>query len=133
MSILVVDDEEVILELTELILGRAGYKVITAESGFAGVETFRAHADSVKLVLLDLTMEDLSGVETLRRIRKVCPHVPCILSSGSAPDPDDIPDDLAANLYFLQKPYRAEHLAALVSHIVAGDTEKTTADRPSGG
>jgi len=118
VKILVIDDEEMIRDLVQKILTRAGFAVVTAESGQSGINIFADNLHHIGLVLLDLTMDGMSGVDTLRRIRALSPDVPCLISSGQAPAPDEIPEQLKANVYFLQKPYRANQLAAMVSEII---------------
>jgi CheY-like chemotaxis protein len=81
-TILVIDDEEVVRSTVAAALRRLGYNIITAPDGTYGVELLRAQGESIRLVLLDLTMPGLGGVETMREIRKIRPDVPVVLSSG---------------------------------------------------
>ena len=81
MRILIIDDEEMIRDLTENILTRAGFDVLTADSGQSGLELFSENFHQIDLVLLDLTMDDIPGMEILKRIREISPHLPCIISS----------------------------------------------------
>ncbi len=122
MKVLVVDDEEMILSMATKILERQGYEVVTACSGGEAVKRCFEQSDQIDLMLLDLTMPGLSGIETLHRVRQTCPDLPCIISSGYDADWDDIPEDLKANVHFLQKPYRADKLTELVSGILATET-----------
>lgn len=122
MRVLVVDDEEMILSIATKILERQGYEVVTAWSGEEGIRQCFEQSDQINLMLLDLTMPGLSGVETLRRVRQNRPDLPCIISSGHNADWDNIPEDLKANVHFLQKPYRADKLAELVNSILATAT-----------
>ena len=119
MKVLVIDDEEMILSLATKILNRHGYDVITAFSGDEGLEAYAQQADQVDLMLVDMSMPGLSGLETLRRVREIEPELPCIISSGHLADKDDIPDNLTNGLYFLQKPYRADQLSDLVTEVLA--------------
>ena len=122
MKVLVVDDEEMILSLTTKILERQGYEVTTACSGEEGLRFCSEQPDQIDLMLLDLSMPGLSGVETLRRVRQTCPDLPCIISSGYDADWDHIPEDMKANVHFLQKPYLANELTELVSSILLTET-----------
>ncbi len=122
MKVLVVDDEEMILSIATKILERQGYEVTTAWSGEEGIRRCFEQSDQIDLMLLDLTMPGLSGIETLRRARQTCPDLPCIISSGHSAAWDNIPEDLKANVHFLQKPYRADKLTELVSGILATET-----------
>lgn len=119
MKILVIDDEEMIRSLAQKILTRAGFEVLTAESGYSGLTLMSEKPHQIDLVLVDLTMDDMPGVETLRRIREIRPGLPCIISSGQTPTPDELPDELNRNVRFLQKPYRAKQLAEMVDQILS--------------
>ena len=119
MTVLVVDDEKIIRSLAHRILTHAGHQVILAESGSEAVELVTNQRDSINLVLLDLKMEGISGIETLQRIRELQPNLPCIISSGQAADIGDIPNHLRSDLLFLQKPYRAQELRDRVQQLIA--------------
>jgi len=68
MKILVVDDEQIIRDLASKILTRAGYETELAESGREGIERFNAACDDIGLVLLDLSLSDVAGIDALREI-----------------------------------------------------------------
>ena len=119
MRILVIDDEEMIRSLAQRILTREGFDVLTAESGQSGLKLFSENFLQIDLILLDLTMNDIPGVETLKRIREISPNLPCIISSGQEPGPNELPDELNQNVCFLQKPYRAKQLLEMVSQILS--------------
>jgi PAS domain S-box-containing protein len=80
-TILVVDDEEMILGTIRAILTRRGFQVATAGEGMAAIETLRSTPE-ISLVILDLTMPKMSGEETLRGLRGIRPTIPVILTSG---------------------------------------------------
>ena len=119
MRILVIDDEEMIRSLAQRILTREGFDVLTAESGQSGLKLFSEKFYQIDLILLDLTMDGIPGVETLKRIREISPNLPCIISSGQEPGPNELPDELNQNVCFLQKPYRTKQLLEMVSQILS--------------
>ncbi len=127
MTVLVIDDEPMITDIAARILVRAGFEVAVANSGLAGIDAFEACAHDIDLILLDLALQDLSGIETLCRIRETRPGLPCILSSGQPLQSGDIPAQLRTCLYFLLKPYRAEVLADLVRRIAANQGDSIEA------
>ena len=108
--ILVIDDEETIRQTAKAILEKRGMRVYLAETGPAGVDTFRRHADRISLVLLDLTMPTMSGNEALRRIRAIRSDVPVIISSGYGELDAMRRVNAAEPVGFLQKPYTAAQL-----------------------
>lgn len=109
--ILVVEDESDVRRTTERVLRQLGYNVMTAADGEEGVEFFRAQHRRLTLVLLDLTMPGMDGVETLRSMKGIAPDVPVILMSGYN-EREALSrfhgDGLAG---FVKKPFTAEILA----------------------
>ncbi len=126
MIILVIDDEEMIRALARKILQRDGHEVLLADSSQSGLAIFSREHESIGLVLLDINLDGVSGMETLRGIRDISPRMPCIMSSGQITDQEDLPDDLTAHLGFLQKPYRANTLSEMVRRF-APERQPTTA------
>jgi CheY-like chemotaxis protein len=80
--ILLIDDEQVVRNVTQLILQKAGFTVLAAENGRRAMELFEENAESIRLVLLDLLMPVMGGDEAFDRIRAIRPDVPIILMSG---------------------------------------------------
>jgi two-component system cell cycle sensor histidine kinase/response regulator CckA len=83
-TILLVDDETMILEVGQAMLEKLGYTVLIANSGQKALDTLQARGDELKLVVLDLIMPGMDGGEVFDRIRDVRPHLPVLLSSGYA-------------------------------------------------
>ena len=81
-SILVVDDERLVLKTAQRMLESIGYEVVTASDGPEAVEIYSARMDEICCVLCDLTMPKMNGWETLAALRKLRPEIPVILSSG---------------------------------------------------
>ena len=81
-KVLAVDDEPAVLETVTIMLERMGFEVMVARDGLEALECFRANADGIGLVLLDLTMPRMDGQEAFLAIRGLKAHVPMILSSG---------------------------------------------------
>ncbi len=80
--ILVVDDEQTILRLTRRILEDAGYRVLTAEDGFKAAAAFAEHPEDIALVLTDLLMPKMDGLELITQLRRTAPGLPIIGTSG---------------------------------------------------
>jgi PAS domain S-box-containing protein len=112
-TILLVDDEEMIRELGRAILERQGYRVLQADDGLTALNVYQQFAGEIDLIVLDLTMPNLSGRETFRRLRELDPNVGVLLSSGYSTDEFE-PGELDGILGFVPKPYRIEELAAAV-------------------
>ena len=82
-TILLVDDEKNILKSISLELKMEGYNVLTANSGSDGLQVIIAHND-VDLVMLDVLMPGMDGIETLRKIKDLRPDIPVIMMSAQA-------------------------------------------------
>lgn len=121
MKVLVIDDEETIRTLASKILERAGHSVITAHCGEEGVELIRRNPSMIDAVILDWTMPGLSGLDTLREIRKLSDTIPCVLSSGNLLKSDDFPPEFKPFTYFLQKPYRPQFLTETINSLQTGN------------
>ena len=109
-TVLVIDDEDYMLEVVHDILVRRGHAALLAPSGEDGLELLKLHQADIGLVLLDLTMPGIGGVETFRRIRALAPAVRVVLCSGFAEE--EATTRLLGQSFegFLQKPYRAAEL-----------------------
>lgn len=81
--ILVVDDDALVRGVSTRLLSRAGYKVATANDGLEALEWLKTENNQADLVLLDLAMPRMSGVDTMQEIRKIKPGLPIVLCSGS--------------------------------------------------
>lgn len=113
-TVLVIDDEELIVTLLREILKRDGYEVLSAGNGRDGIELFKERRDDVSCVILDLTMPGLSGREVYKSIRQLECSVPVIFSSGYG-----IVDDLLEvvredQLKFLPKPFSPSEVTQFI-------------------
>ena len=113
---LVIDDEAAVRATTGKMLALLGWDVAEAENGRTGLALFRARADEVALVVLDLSMPEMGGTETLAALREVRPDVPVILSTGYTPDAAPV----VPNTRVLLKPFRIAELKRAVNRVLAG-------------
>jgi two-component system, cell cycle sensor histidine kinase and response regulator CckA len=113
--ILVVDDEKVIRDVAERLLGKLGYDVLTAEDGADALNIFQRMHEQIDLVLLDVIMPRIDGRECLVRMREIDPGMQAVISSGITGQ--DVTDGLGecGDTDFLRKPYTG----ATLSHVVA--------------
>ena len=119
-TMLVVDDEEVILSLARRTLERVGLDVLCANSGSEALELFGRHRESIVGVVLDLSMPGMSGDETFRALRAESPDLPVILSSGHTEREATSRFEPATLQAFLQKPYSPEELRHRVREVIPG-------------
>ncbi|MEQ8763081.1 MAG: ATP-binding protein [Planctomycetota bacterium] len=106
-TILVVDDEEIIRQLAQEILQKIGYRTLAAKDGLEAITLFHQHRDDIDLVLLDLAMPRIGGLEAARRIRSQRSDVRILLSTGFG-------DTGHPEFACVQKPYKMEDLASAV-------------------
>jgi len=114
--VLVVDDEPAVRELARTVLERAGGAVTLASDGQEALEAIEADPERFDVVLLDLTMPRLSGLETLEEIRTRWPGLPVLLSSGFAELPPDARGALDG-VRFISKPYRSRELVEALNEM----------------
>jgi len=104
-TILFVDDEEDVRALAEIVLNEKGFTVLLAKDGFDAVNTFNKHYADIDLVILDLTMPNISGKEAARLIWEKKPNTKIIISSGYN-ESEILSQFNEYNLEgFIQKPY----------------------------
>ncbi|MBJ6724173.1 response regulator [Geomesophilobacter sediminis] len=108
-TILIVDDEEQIRSLMEDTLDMFGYRVITAKDGREAVELYQQH-NQIDLVILDIIMPVLDGVQTYRAMMKMNPKAKIIFITGYAGGKLD----LSGRFYLLSKPFLPTELLKVV-------------------
>lgn len=115
--VLVVDDEETMRRLAETILGKCGYRTVSASDGAEGVRLFRERSSEFVGVLLDLVMPKKSGEQAFREIREVAPEVKVILTSGFKQD-ERVDVAMRQGIdAFVQKPYTLRTLAEAATKV----------------
>jgi PAS domain S-box-containing protein len=122
-SILVIDDEELVRNMTRYSLQRFGYAVETASDRRHAVEVFGSRPHDFDAVLLDLTMPHNNGEDTLRDLREIRPNVPIILSGGYSEMEAERRFADSGVAGFLQKPYTATTLARKLKQAVRERSE----------
>jgi two-component system, cell cycle sensor histidine kinase and response regulator CckA len=111
-TILVVDDEEMLLKMASLMLTRLGYQVLTANGGHAALEILHDHERDVHLVLLDMNMRGMDGPTAFPRLKKERPEMKVLLFSGYELDETvQALLDAGAN-GFLKKPVASKKLGS---------------------
>ncbi len=80
--ILLVDDEPAVREMLQLVLERAGYRVIPADDGATGIAEFDRHRGEVALVITDMMLPDQIGTQVVKTLRRAQPELPVIAISG---------------------------------------------------
>jgi DNA-binding NtrC family response regulator len=113
-TILLVDDEDVLLEIGRQMLEHLSHTVIEARSGKEAILEFTQHKDRIDLIILDILMPEMNGTETYKRLKAIDPQVRVIIASGFAIDDTvkNLLDDGAIG--FLPKPFTLQELSMKV-------------------
>jgi two-component system cell cycle sensor histidine kinase/response regulator CckA len=119
-TILLVDDEEMILSVATELLETLGYRVIAAKGGLAALSTYAEKAKEIDLVLLDLIMPDQSGKETFTQLKAMDPQVRVLLSSGYSLDGEAAAIMQQGCKGFIQKPFALEQLSNKIREVLNG-------------
>ncbi len=117
-TVLLVDDEDMIIEIGKEMLSKMDYKVFTTRNGAEAVKTFTENKDIIDLVILDMIMPDMGGGETYDRMKEINPDVKVLLSSGYS-----INGEAASILErgcdgFIQKPFSMNDLSSKIRVIL---------------
>ena len=117
-TILVVDDDAQIVKVCARLLQRFGYEVLTAPGGRQAIELVRRHGAKISLVLLDMTMPEMSGRQTYEELQKIVPGIKVLLASGYSVEEQaqELLDGGCSG--FIQKPFDDVVLSAKVHEIL---------------
>jgi signal transduction histidine kinase len=119
-TILVVDDEEMVLALGQRVLELCGYTVLMAEDGFQALEVYQAYRGEIGLVVLDVVMPQMGGLECLHRLRELDPQVKVLISTGYTAR--GLAQKLVAEgaLGVVEKPFQIQDFATAVRTTIDG-------------
>ena len=117
-TILLVDDEEVVLDVGIKLLEKLGYGVLDAKSGREALEIFKENKDRIDVVLLDMIMPDVGGGEAYDLMKQINPDVKVLLSSGYSID-SQAKEILARGCdSFIQKPFTMPQLSQSIREVL---------------
>jgi PAS domain S-box-containing protein len=117
-TVLLVDDEQMVIEVGQEVLSALGYKVLVATSGYEALQIFKGRWNVIDLVMLDLIMPGLSGGETFDQLRKIKPGIGVLLCSGYSLSGQAMEIiDRGCN-GFIQKPFKLKELSLKLREIL---------------
>lgn len=116
-GILLIDDEPAVRLVTGRMLNELGHRVMTAESGRRGLELLEAQPAGIDLVVLDLTMPEQSGEQTLHQLRGVRSNLPVVITSGFQAEDATALLQMPNVVGFLDKPHTMTSLEMLLASI----------------
>ncbi|HET8675440.1 MAG TPA: response regulator [Blastocatellia bacterium] len=122
-KILIVDDSGMSRRTLRKILEPAGHEISEAEEGIVALE--RYFLDKPDLVLLDLTMTGMYGVEVLNKLREMDPQARVIIASADIQSSTREMVDAGGASAFINKPFTSEKVLSAVSMVLEGKTDAT--------
>jgi len=120
-TILLVDDEHMVIDIGKEILEKLGYDVITAAGGTETVDLFKKSKKKIDLVILDMIMPDMSGRETFENLKAYQADVKVLLSSGYSIDGQATEILNSGCKGFIQKPFSLKQLSRKMREILDGE------------
>jgi len=118
-TILVIDDESLVLSSAEGLLSELGYVVLLANGGEKGIEMYRKHVEHVDLVLLDMIMPVMDGVTCFRQLKEINENIKVVICSGFSKTSRINEAEKMGVQGFLQKPYTAAEVSRAISQALA--------------
>jgi len=117
-TILLVDDEEMIIDVGARILQKLGYEVLTARHGKEAIEVYQQNRQKVAMVILDMIMPEMGGGETYDRLKEMDPNVKVLLSSGYSLNGQATKILKRGCDGFIQKPFSIRGLSEKLGQII---------------
>jgi two-component system, cell cycle sensor histidine kinase and response regulator CckA len=125
-TILVVEDESIVLRVVTNILKRAGFRVLSANNSSEAEQFAANHPAKIHLLLSDVEMPDISGPDLALKLKAIRPELRVILMSGHA---DGALLILNYGWHFIRKPFLADMLVATINDVLKGVSREQTTDR----
>ena len=117
-TILLIDDEETVINISEMMLKRLGYRVLKAHDGNEGLQLFEENKSKIDLIISDLEMPEMNGKEVMDKLRKIDPQIKVILSSGALTNADEKNVVNKGFNGFIKKPYSMNTLCEKMAEII---------------
>jgi PAS domain S-box-containing protein len=119
-TVLLVEDEKLMIDLLEKAFAREGYRVLTATDGEKALEIYERHKQTIDAVLLDVGLPKIAGEDILRKMKQENPAVKIVISSGYLEPELKSKIDQAGVKHFLQKPYLPDDVLKTFRSVMEG-------------
>jgi DNA-binding NtrC family response regulator len=126
-TILIVDDEPIVQQICATVLRKQGFDPVIAVNGTEGLEAYRERYQEICLVLSDISMPLMDGIEMTRKMFEVYSHANVILMSGANLS-DLIPDEVKKLCSVIEKPFSPARLMEAVEKCLKYDKERSSAE-----
>jgi CheY-like chemotaxis protein len=121
-TVLLVDDEDMIVDVGVQILKILGYKVLVGRNGKEALEIYKMNREDINLIILDMIMPNMGGVETFDKIKEIDPDVKILLSSGYSVDGQAMTLLNKGCNGFIQKPFNIVQLSQKIREVLDKNT-----------
>ena len=111
VTVLLVEDEPMLLEMGEMMLKRLGYEVLTAQGPGAAIEIANNYEEEIALLITDVVMPEMNGKDLSQRISSLRPGIKCLFTSGYTSNAIARHGVLDQGVHFIQKPFQLGRLA----------------------
>ena len=117
-TVFLIDDDEIVVDVSEMILKNSGYDVVIAKSGKEAIEVYKENHSRIDMVILDMILPDMGGGDTYDRLKEINPGIKVLLASGYDIDYQgrDIMERGCDG--FIQKPFNMNELLEKVRGIL---------------
>ncbi|MEQ8170193.1 MAG: ATP-binding protein [Candidatus Eremiobacterota bacterium] len=119
-TIMLVDDEKVILDITSRALKGLGYEVVPARDGREALSYYEKSGNTIDLIIMDLVMPEMGAEECIKALRKFNSSIPIVLSTGYAPA-GKVREIIDGGCRFIQKPYSIQELSEVIAMAMKGE------------
>ena len=120
-TILLVEDEPMILEVTRTMLALQGYEVLAAASPAEALRLAEQHGRDIGLLMSDVVMPEMNGRDLARRLQEMLPGLKCLFMSGYTADVIAQHGVVGAEVQFIAKPFSMEELVAKVGRVMTAE------------
>ncbi len=117
-TVLLVDDEDIIIDVGKDILKTLGYKVLLARGGEEAFQVYKKSQDKIDMVILDMIMPEIGGGETYDKLKEIDPDIKVLLSSGYSVDGQATEILKRGCNGFIQKPFNMKDLSQKIREIL---------------
>jgi len=130
-TVMVVDDEADVRDVTARLLTHLGFRVVVVADGASAIQALQEQSSEIACVLLDANLAGMDASTTLRELRALAPHIPVVVSSGYSQH--EALQRFAGQTIegFIQKPYQMSELYGVLQHALRQFLTVTVADQPS--
>ena len=128
-TVLLIDDEDLIIDVSKQMMEKIGYTVFVASSGTEALERYQDHRNEIDLVILDIRLPDMGGKEVYQKLKEFNSDIKVLLSSGYSID-GQVTEILNLGCDgFIQKPFNLKRLSLKIREVLDIENPHTVEDK----